>query len=107
MAGGQQEYIWQMSGNDGPDLEWEYVPIPDTIPPPPPVKEVNLPRIEYILECIQYGGIKDELGALPKTRMEEPVYSARYIFLFFYSLVIKTFTYIQYIYIVINIYKYC
>ena len=83
MAGGQQEYIWQMSGNDGPDLEWEYVPIPDTIPPPPPVKEENLPRVECILECIQYGGIKDELGALPKTRMEEPMYCARYIFLFF------------------------
>ena len=93
MDGGHQEYMWQLSGNDGPDVEWEYVPIPGPSPPPPPVKEVNLPRIEYILECIQYG------GNTPKTRMEEPVYSARYIFFIFHSLVIKTFTYIQYIYI--------
>ena len=62
MAGDQQEYIWQMSGNDGPDVEWEYVPIPT----PPPVEEGNLPRVECILECIQIGGIN-----------EQPMYDAR------------------------------
>ena len=66
MAGEQQEYIWPMSGNDGPDVEWEHVPIPGPIPPPPPVKEGKLPRVECILECIQLGGIKDEKGALPQ-----------------------------------------
>ena len=86
MAGGQQEYIWQLSGNDGPDVEWEYVPIPGPSPPPPPVKEVNLPRIEYILECSQYEGT-------PNTRMEEPVYSARYISFIIYSLVINKIIY--------------
>ena len=72
-----------MSGNDGPDVEWEHVPIPDPIPdpipPPPPVKEGKLPRVECILECIQLGGVKDEKGALPKTPKEEPMYFVRYI----------------------------
>ena len=86
MDGGHQEYMWQLSGNDGPDLEWEYVPIPGTKPTPPPVKEVILPRIEYMLECSQYEGT-------PNTRMEEPVYSARYIFFIIYSLVINKIIY--------------
>ena len=75
MEGEKQEWNWPMSGNDGPDVEWEHVPIPDPIPdpipPPPPVKEDNkgegkLPRVECILECIQIGGIK-----------EQPMYFAR------------------------------
>ena len=81
MAGEKQEWNWPMSGNDGPDVEWEHVPIPDPIPdpipPPPPVKEGKLPRVECILECIQLGGIKDEKGALQKTPMEQPMYFAR------------------------------
>ena len=82
MAGEKEEWNWPMSGNEGPDVEWEHVPIPDPIPPPSSissnekedgVKEDNKGEGELpSVEGIQLGGGKEEKGALPKTPKEEP-----------------------------------
>ena len=83
MAGEKEDWNWPISGNDGPDVEWEHVPIPPPSPissnifnPPisskekeDGVKEDNKGEKLPSVEGIQLGGGKEEKGALPKVKL--------------------------------------
>ena len=94
MAGEKEDWNWPISGNDGPDVEWEHVPIPPPSPISsnifiPPIssketednkgeegqKEQKLPSVEGI----QLGGEEEEKGALPKVKSPKVRTFERYI----------------------------
>ena len=94
MAGENEDWNWPISGQDGPDVEWEHVPIPPPSPISsnifiPPIssketednkgeegqKEQKLPSVEGI----QLGGEEEEKGALPKVKSPKVRTFERYI----------------------------
>ena len=88
MAGEKEDWNWPISGNDGPDVEWEHVPIPPPSPissnifnPPISSKEKEDNKGEKLpsVEGIQLGGEEEEKGALPKVKSPKVRTFERYI----------------------------
>ena len=74
-SGENEDFSWPMSGQDGPDFEWEHVPfeipVPIEIPPISPISSKELPSVKGI----QLGGEDtedtEEEKPLPKVRTFE------------------------------------
>ena len=86
-SGEVEDWNWPKSGQEGPDVEWEHVPIPPVSPPSPITSNIFIPPISSketddnkgeekkeqklpSVEGIQLEG-EDEKGALPKVRTFE------------------------------------